>query len=190
VHRGNLEAACACCFAELSEQQAEPHIGAIVPIQAHGIMVTDAWERSFAYRLASILLNNFDEQLFDKLHHIFFSHKRHLNIELRKFWLPIGTQVFVPKASCDLKIPVQTSNHKQLLELLRCLWQRIKTVLGTSDWARDSRVHLQVCFSSGSAFRLLRMTGHPYSHGCASRLCAAARCFHACWPGGDRGTDT
>ena len=52
--------------------------------------------------------------------------KRHLHIELRKLRLPIGTQIFITKASCDLVITVERRDHSDLLQYLRRLRQSEK----------------------------------------------------------------
>jgi hypothetical protein len=48
----------------------------------------------------------------------------HLEINLSKLWLPILTTIFIPKASGELIISVNsTGAHEELLRLLRGLWK-------------------------------------------------------------------
>ena len=58
--------------------------------------------------------------------YIIFGYKTHFGIELHELVLAICSQVFVTQASSNLVVPVDTSNHQQLLPQLRRLRQRIK----------------------------------------------------------------
>ena len=80
---------------------------------------------------------------------IFFFDKRHFTIYLIKLTtMTICSGIFVTKTRCNLKILINTSDHKQLLVLLWCLWQgipltRIDTtwdqIISCSFWTRDRK---------------------------------------------------
>ena len=57
---------------------------------------------------------------------IFFSHKTHFHIQLGKFRLAVGTQIFIAEAACQLEISVGSGYHQNLLEELGALRQGIK----------------------------------------------------------------
>ena len=59
----------------------------------------------------------------DHSHHIGRFDKRHLNVELREFGLPIGPQILVAKALGHLHVAVKSGHHQQLLVELRRLRQ-------------------------------------------------------------------
>ena len=52
--------------------------------------------------------------------------KAHLAVHLREFRLAVGAQIFVAETFHYLEITVETGHHKQLLERLRTLWERIE----------------------------------------------------------------
>src|SRR5207253_1960439 len=51
---------------------------------------------------------------------------RHLKIDLRELRLAVGTQILVAKATHDLEIAIEARDHKDLLEQLRRLRERIE----------------------------------------------------------------
>ena len=66
--------------------------------------------------------------------YIIFGYKTHFGIELHELVLAICSQVFVTQASSNLVVPVDTSNHQQLLPQLRRLRQRIKRTWFFARW--------------------------------------------------------
>src|SRR3989338_3347455 len=56
---------------------------------------------------------------FDHSDHVFRLDKGHLHVQLRKLRLSIRPQILVTETADDLKIAVQPSHHKNLLEKLR-----------------------------------------------------------------------
>ena len=68
-------------------------------------------------------LENMPEHSLDLAIRHFLIGKRHLHIELRKFRLAVGPEVFVAKTSGDLVILVKAGDHRQLFEYLRRLRQ-------------------------------------------------------------------
>ncbi len=64
--------------------------------------------------------------LFDEGQDFFLVHEGHFHVELSKFRLAVGAQVFIAEAAGDLVITVHTGNHEQLFKNLRRLRQRIE----------------------------------------------------------------
>ena len=53
--------------------------------------------------------------------------KSHLHIQLIEFTgRTVAPGILIAETRCDLEIPVESGSHKKLLELLRCLRQRIE----------------------------------------------------------------
>ncbi len=59
----------------------------------------------------------------DHPENVFFAYKRHLQVELSEFRLPVRPQVFITEALDDLVIPFEPGNHENLLEKLGRLGQ-------------------------------------------------------------------
>ena len=77
-------------------------------------------------RLCVVTLVQIDDHLFDQGPNIRRIDKAHFQVELGKFRLTVGAQVFIAKAAGNLKIAFNASHHEQLLKLLRALRQRIE----------------------------------------------------------------
>ena len=58
-------------------------------------------------------------QLFHHFPHLFGAHEGGFHIDLGKFGLTVGTQIFVAEAFDDLVVTVEAAHHQQLLEQLR-----------------------------------------------------------------------
>ena len=52
--------------------------------------------------------------VFEEVDNIVLVYETHLTVNLRKLWLAVGTQVFVPKTFGNLEVTVETAHHKQL----------------------------------------------------------------------------
>ena len=63
------------------------------------------------------------DHLFGQAHDVSFVEEAGLDVDLSKFRLTVGTQVFVAEALGNLVVTVKTSNHQQLFEQLRRLRQ-------------------------------------------------------------------
>ena len=63
----------------------------------------------------------------NRFEYILLFHKTHFQIQLIKFTgTTVGPGILVTKARGNLVIAVEPSNHRQLFELLRSLWQSIE----------------------------------------------------------------
>ena len=51
--------------------------------------------------------------------------ERHLNIDLREFWLTVGPQVLIPETVNDLEVSVIPRDHEELFEQLRRLGESV-----------------------------------------------------------------
>src|SRR5262249_45672793 len=63
------------------------------------------------------------DQTFDHRQNVLSFDKRHLEVELREFRLPVTAQVFIAHAARNLKVAFEAGYHQELLELLRTLRQ-------------------------------------------------------------------
>src|SRR6202042_3493461 len=66
------------------------------------------------------------EKLLDYAEHCLLAREAHFEIDLREFELTVGAKVFIAEAARDLKIAVEPADHKNLLEDLWRLRQRVK----------------------------------------------------------------
>ena len=62
----------------------------------------------------------------EKFEHVLYAHKGHLQVDLGELQLAIRSLILVPKAACDLKIPLVTAHHEQLLHDLGRLGKRVE----------------------------------------------------------------
>src|SRR5450755_2891569 len=111
---------------DLYQGQSEAQIGMIRPIAVHHILVAQAREWTLFDALVGRLLDQKDQQTLDQGHHIILDHKRHLQVQLCKFWLAIRALVLVAETACNLEVAIQPTDHQQLLELLGRLRQGIE----------------------------------------------------------------
>jgi hypothetical protein len=73
-------------------------------------------------------------QSFHRPFYILNRDKGHLHVNLRKLRLAIGAEVFIPKASDDLKIPIKPGDHQNLFEKLWGLGQGVKMTWVEPAW--------------------------------------------------------
>ena len=109
---------------EVDELHAEPDVGLVVAVTAHGLVVRhpregprfDAEDRGeeVAY------------EPFERVQDVFLLHERHLAVDLGELGLPVCAQVLVAEAFDDLVVAVESADHQQLLERLRALRQGVK----------------------------------------------------------------
>ena len=50
-------------------------------------------------------------QFFHRPDHVFLINEAHLDIELRKFGLPVGTQILITEATHNLIVTIQSRHH-------------------------------------------------------------------------------
>ena len=104
---------------------AETYIRFVRTVLVHGIVPAHARKR-----IRNIHVKNTLEELshhrLEGIEHILLLHERHLAVDLCKLRLTVSTEVLVTEAAHNLEIAVVTGHHKQLLECLRRLRQRIE----------------------------------------------------------------
>ena len=84
--------------------------------------------------------------------HVVLLDEGHLDVELGELGLAVGAQVLVAEAAGDLVVALEAGDHKQLLEELRGLRQRV-AVPGAAGSGRGSRARPRASTGSGSASR-------------------------------------
>mmetsp|Transcript_82971 Transcript_82971/g.130851 ORF Transcript_82971/g.130851 Transcript_82971/m.130851 type:complete len:247 (+) Transcript_82971:1582-2322(+) len=72
------------------------------------------------------LLENTPHHRLEGIQYVILRDERHLAIDLREFWLAIGTELFVAETLHDLEVAIHACDHEKLLESLWRLRQRIK----------------------------------------------------------------
>ena len=112
-------------FGQVAEFEGDPGVGLVRSVARHRLFVANAPERSLelhAGRGSTAGLGNF----FEYLQHIFDTDEGHLEIDLGKFELPVGTQFFVAETARELVVAVTAPDHQQLLHDLWRLGERVK----------------------------------------------------------------
>ena len=112
---------------------AEAQVRLVRAVLRHRVRILQAWERR-RDRDAQALLEHLDREALHEAEHVVLFDERHLDVELGELGLPIGAQVFVAEAPCDLEVLVVAGNHEQLLVQLWALRQREE--LAVEDAAR------------------------------------------------------
>jgi|GEM_PF-6949393 len=51
--------------------------------------------------------------------------------------MPIGSRILITETWCDLKVLIDSSNHKELFVLLWGLWERIKLTRMETGWDEE-----------------------------------------------------
>src|SRR5690554_466332 len=101
--------------------QRDAQIRLVRTVAAHGFFEGHVRE------LAQIQVQHFLEQTADHAlgqpHDVLFIEKAGLDVDLGKFRLAVGTQIFVTEALGDLVVTIKTGHHQQLLEQLGRLRQ-------------------------------------------------------------------
>ncbi len=111
-------------FRKVFKFHSKPDIWFVGTIFFHGRGVVHArkcGKRNLAYFLKKVF-----GKPFKRIEDVFLLHECHFAVYLGELRLAVGAQVFVAKAPHNLKIPVVTGNHQQLLESLRRLREGIK----------------------------------------------------------------
>jgi len=105
--------------------KSEPGIRLVASIAFHGFVISDSRKRNLQIFAEKIFKQPF-HKAFLHFNHVVLIDKGHLQVDLGKFRLSVGPQIFVTEALCNLHISIAASHHQQLLEQLRRLRQRIK----------------------------------------------------------------
>ena len=108
-------------FGQLGEFERHAHIGFVRTIVEHGIGKQHT--REIAEFHAQSVFKHLLGHAFGDVHDFVFVQERSFDIDLSKFRLAVGTQIFVAEAFGDLVITVETGHHQQLFKQLRRLRQ-------------------------------------------------------------------
>ncbi|CAB4345593.1 unannotated protein [freshwater metagenome] len=111
-------------FADVLDLEAEAKVRAIASVPEHRLVVADPWPWRCS-DLESGCLEDGSDRFFAYLNYLILVDESHLDVELRKFGLTVGPEVFVAEAARDLEVALVARHHQQLLEELRRLGQRV-----------------------------------------------------------------
>ena len=112
-------------FCNVGELHVEAQVRLIRAVVCHGVVPSHAMNRELDV-VAQRFFEDVVYHLFDEGQDFFLVHEGHFHVELSKFRLAVGAQVFIAEAAGDLVITVHTGNHEQLFKNLRRLRQRIE----------------------------------------------------------------
>ncbi len=110
----------------------QAQIGFVAAVGAQGFRVGKARQRKPDVETRDVR-HALDQRL-DHLEDGLLLREGHLQIDLRKFRLPVGAQVLVAETAHDLKILIEAAHHQQLLEDLRRLRQRVEGARIDARW--------------------------------------------------------
>ena len=123
IHCQRLQILCHKYFPHIGHRR-QAHVGLVAAVKPNRFVIAHARERRL--NLVSRGLERRGQKSFNHFPNPLRLRIRHLQIDLGKFRLPVGTQVFIAEATHNLKIFVAPGDHQNLLEQLRRLRQRIK----------------------------------------------------------------
>ena len=106
---------------DVLEFESEPQVRSIVAEPVHRFLVCEPRKRHLRDRLVAPRCGQFDIELLDQRHNVYFLDEGHFDVELGKLRLAIGSLSLVAETAGDLVITVETGHHQELLELLRRL---------------------------------------------------------------------
>ena len=110
---------------QLYELHAEAQIRFVATVIFHSICPWHTLERFGQLNTAQFFEEVFCHT-FEKFDYIVLLYERHFTVDLCKFRLTVGTQIFVTETFCNLEITVETGNHQQLLQGLWRLRQSVE----------------------------------------------------------------
>ena len=111
---------------QFHELHAETEVGLVAAVIFHGVCPWHTHERFIRSSTPRISLEQIFGHAFEEVDDVILLHKRHFAVNLCKFRLTVGTQVFVTEAFGYLEVTVETGNHQQLFQCLRALRQGIE----------------------------------------------------------------
>src|SRR3972149_1135149 len=109
--------------AHLHEEHLESNIRLIKTVPRHRLVIPQAREGPVKLDTPHLTQDGRDH-LLRHGHDVLPVYERHLDVDLGELRLPVGPQVFVPKALHDLEIAIEAGHHQELLEDLGRLGQR------------------------------------------------------------------
>ena len=111
---------------EVEQLHPEPDVRLVRAVALNRVVVLEDGKRDRADRpVRDRGPADLDDHLLHEGHDRGLVHEAHLEVELRELGLPVAAHVLIAEAPRDLEIAVHAAHHKQLLELLRALGQRV-----------------------------------------------------------------
>ncbi len=156
---------------QVDELHPEPKIGLVRPVALHGLVVGESRERDRLDRpLRRGGARDLDGHRLDEGHDGVLVDEAHLQVQLGELRLAVAAQVLVAVAAGDLEVAIDTTDHQQLLELLRALGQGVHAtglesrrddeVAGTFRRALDQRRRFHL-YEPRPVVRLPDRLDHP-----------------------------
>src|SRR5581483_9392155 len=109
---------------EIDELHAEAEVRLVDAEAVHRVVPRDLLDRRRT--LAGHRLCGVEHRLADERDDVVLFHEAGFGVELHELVLPIGAEVLVTEAACDLVVALDTRHHQQLLPQLRALRQRVE----------------------------------------------------------------
>ncbi len=107
------------------QHRRQTHIRLVAAVQSHRLVITHA--RKWRLDFASGSFERGGQKTLDHFPHPLRLRIGHFQIDLGKFRLAVGAQIFIAEAADNLEILVESRDHQNLLEQLRRLRQRVET---------------------------------------------------------------
>ena len=141
----NFKTALAKNFAKIDKSYSKTAVRFIAAVSADRLPISEPVERRFDADVARGFEDG-SEHSFRNRENVVRRYERSFNIDLRKFRLPVRTQIFVAKTFRDLEIFFHARHHEELFVLLRRLRQRVEFS------GRDSARHQKIARAFRRAF--------------------------------------
>ena len=109
---------------DVGELEAEPQVGLVGAVAAHGLGVGQDGNLSDVD--AEDLLPELPDELAHDLEDVVAGDEAHLQVDLGELGLAVGAGVFIAEALADLQVAVAARDHEDLLEDLRALRQGVE----------------------------------------------------------------
>src|SRR4051812_15941324 len=122
---------------EISQMHPEPAVWLVASELVHRLRVRYSRERRYDFHVAARAKKG-REHAFHERKNFVRGYERRLYVDLGKFGLPIGAEIFVPETFRDLEIFLEPADHQELLVLLRRLGKRVELPLRQP--ARDQEI--------------------------------------------------
>ena len=151
--REQTEARAGEVLRHIADPQRIAQVRLVGAVFQHRRVVRDAAERQRVHRAAlGEFLEHAGDHRFDRGEHVLLRHVAHLEVELVELARrAVGARGLVAEARRDLEVAVEARHHRQLLELLRRLRQRVELARDAAAPAPGSRARPRGCPRSGSA---------------------------------------
>ena len=94
----------------------ETQIGLVYPPAFHNFLIGIAREGDFQVNIKMLLEHNGHHPFNRRAKTSSGSNKRHFDIDLGMFRLPVGTEILIAQTTGDLEIFIESGNHQNLFE--------------------------------------------------------------------------